>query len=215
MLIELGASVFGVGGTRLGEVDGLVVNAGTKRATYILVDAGLGNRRRHQVGVSAIQSVGSDGVHLESTGRAEAQSPTYVEEEVAYPQRVEPPEVFIPATGVGGPVIADGEAIPGDYPDSKSFFDIAPIDPPPVEIESSLSENEVILGKRTDAFSADEHKLGDVVAVELGDMGTVEAITVSEGLIFKERAVFPLAEIDEFGTNAVHLRLNRTEANAR
>jgi uncharacterized protein YrrD len=214
MLIELGAAVYGVGGAHLGEVDGLVVNAGTKRATYILVAAGLG-RGKHQVGVSAIKSAGSDGVRLETTGRAEAQTPTYAEEEVAFQQRVEPPEVFIPAAGVGGPVVADGGAVPGEYPDSKSFFDLAPIDPPPVEIESSLGENQVILGKGSDAFSADGHKLGDVVALELGDMGTVEGVTVSEGFIFKERKDFPLAEIDEFGTNAVHLRLNHAEADAR
>ena len=36
MHIEFGAPVFGVGGKRLGEVDGLVVNAGTKRASAIL-----------------------------------------------------------------------------------------------------------------------------------------------------------------------------------
>ena len=214
MLIEFGASVIGVGGKRLGEVDGLIVNAGTKRVSSLLVDAGLFDRAKHKVGVSAIQSVDQQGIHLETTARAEAQSPTYAEEEVAFPQRVEPPEVFSPAAGVGGPVVVDDE-VSSEYPHSDSFFDIAPIDPPPVEIESNLLENEVILGKGTDAISSDGHKVGDVVALELGDMGQVDAVTVSEGFIFKERATFNLAEIDEFGTNAVHLKLDRAQAEAR
>jgi uncharacterized protein YrrD len=214
MLIEFGASVIGVGGKRLGEVDGLIVNAGTKRAGSLLVDAGFFDRGKHMVGVSAVASVDQNGIHLETTARAEAQSPTYAEEEVAFPQRVPPPETFIPAAGVGGPIIADDE-VPSEYPHSDSFFEMAPIDPPPVEIESNLLENEVILGKGTHAVSSDGHKVGDVVAFTLGDMGLVDTITVSEGFIFKERATFNLSEIDEFGTNAVHLKLDRAQAEAR
>jgi len=46
-------------------------------------------------------------------------------------------------------------------------------------------------------------------------MGLVESITVSEGLIFKERSTFPLTEVGEFGTNTVHLRVTRSAAEAR
>ena len=45
-------------------------------------------------------------------------------------------------------------------------------------------------------------------------MGLVESISVSEGLIFKERRTFGRIEIDEFGTNAVHLRLTQSTAEA-
>jgi hypothetical protein len=72
----------------------------------------------------------------------------------------------------------------------------------------------VVLGSETHAISSDHQRLGTVTAFELGDFGTVEAIAVSEGLIFKERRSFPLNEIDEFGTNAVHLRLTRSAAEA-
>jgi hypothetical protein len=116
---------------------------------------------------------------------------------------------------VGGPIVADEPPPPGEYPDDSSFFDIAPIDPPPVEIESDLMENEVILGKGTEAISSDGHKVGDVVEVDLGDMGLVEAVTVAEGFIFRERASFPLAEINEFGTDKVHLRLTRAQTEGR
>lgn len=216
MQIEFGASVFGIGGKRLGEVNGLVVDAGTKRARAILLTSGLLDATKQMVDVTAIARADDDGLHLESTGAAtDAQSPVLDSEEVAFPQRVQEPTTFIPAPGVGGPVYADPPAVPGRYPDESSFFEIAPIDPPPVEVLSNLGENEVILGSDTHAISSDDHKLGKVVALRLGEREVVEAITVSEGLIFKQRSEFPLTEIDEFGTNEVHLTLTKAQAESR
>lgn len=216
MQIEFGAPVFGSGGKRLGEVGGLIVDAGTKRARAILVDAGLFDTTKQMVAVSAIVRSDSDGLHLDATtATTSAESPILESEEVAFAQRDEPPTTFLPSAGAGGPVYADTAAVPGDYPDNDSFFEVAPIDPPPVEVESNLGENEVVLGKSTHAISTDDHKLGEVVAFTLGDMGLVDAITVSEGLIFKERSSFSLSDIDEFGTDAVHLRLTRSGAEGR
>ena len=94
------------------------------------------------------------------------------------------------AAGVGGPIYADMPAPSGEYPDESSFFEIAPLDPPVVEVESNLGQNEVVLGSETHASSSDHERLGNVTAFELGDMGLVESITVSEGLIFKEWKAF-------------------------
>ena len=216
MQIEFGAPVFAGGGKRLGEVDGLVVNAGTKRASAILVDAGLFDRGKHMIGVSAITSSDRDGLHLDQpAASSEAASQTLATEEVSMTQREEPPAEFIPAAGVSGRVYADSPPVSGDYPDESSFFEIAPLDPPVVEVESNLGENEVVLGRETDAISSDDERLGNVVAFELGDMGLVESVTISEGLIFKERSTFPLKEVGELGTNAVHLRLTRSAAEGR
>ncbi len=216
MHVEFGASVFGIGGKRLGEVNGIVVDAGTRRARAFLLTSGLFDGTRQMVDTTAIARADKDGLHQETTQAAtDAQSPTVASEEVAFPERVEEPTTFIPAAGVGGPVYADPPAVPGRYPDESSFFEIAPIDPPPVEILSNLGENEVILGDDTHAISSDDHKVGKVVALQLGDREVVEGITVSEGFIFKERADFSLAEIDEFGTDEVHLKLTRDQAEAR
>ena len=215
MQIEFGAPVFGVGGKRLGAADGLVVNAGTKRASAILVDAGLFDRGKHMIGISAITKIDQDGLHLdEPAATSEAGSQTLDTEEVSIAPRVEPPTEYIPAAGVGGGVYADTPATPGAYPDESSFFELAPLDPPVVEVESNLGQNEVVLGSETHAISSDHQRLGNVTAFELGDMGLVESIAVSEGLIFKERRTFRLNEIDEFGTNAVHLRLTQSTAEA-
>ena len=210
MQIEFGAPVFGVGGKRLGEVDGLVVNAGTKRASAILVDAGLFDRGKHMIGVSAVTRSDRDGLHLDEPAAAsEAASQTLDTEEVSMAQRVEPPTEYIPAAGSRRASLRGRPAASGEFPDESSFFEIAPLDPPVVEVESNLGENEVVLGRETDAISSDHERLGNVVAFEIGEMGLVESVSVSEGLIFKERSTFPLTEIDELGTNAVHLRLTR------
>ena len=215
MEIQFGASVFGVGGKRLGDVDGVVVNAGTKRASAVIVDAGLFNRGKHMIGVSAITRSDQDGLHLdEPATTSEAASQTLETEEVSIPQRVEPPTEYIPAAGVGGRVYADTPATSGQYPDESSFFEIAPLDPPVVEVESNLGQNEIVLGSGTHAISSDHQRLGNVTAFELGDMGLIESISVSEGLIFKERREFPLDEIDEFGTDSVHVRLTKSAADA-
>ena len=215
MQIEFGATVFGIGGKRLGDVDGLVVNAGTKRASAILVDAGLFDRGKHMIGVSAITKSDQDGLHLDEPAAAsEGVSQTLDSEEISIAPRVEPPTEYIPAAGVGGRVYADTPAASGPYPDESSFFELAPLDPPVVEVESNLGQNEVVLGSETHAISSDDERLGNVTAFELGDMGLVESITVSEGLIFKERHAFQLDEINEFGTDAVHLSLTKSAAEA-
>ena len=215
MQVEFGASVFGRGGKRLGEVDGLLVNAGTKRATSLLIDEGLFDRGKHMIGVSTIARSDADGLHLEESGSAtKTESSELDSEEVSFAQRVEPPIAFIPAAGVGGTLYADAPPAPGEYPNNDSFFDIAPLDPPSVEVESNLGENEVVLTKGTQAVSNDHHDLGQVVGFELGEMGLVQTITISEGFIFKERVTVALVDIAEFGTDKVHLHLSKAAAEA-
>lgn len=216
MRVGYGDPVIGSGGKRLGHVDGLIVNSGTKRATYVVVDTGLEDRKGHMVGVSAVNRSDQDGLHLdERAASAEKEAPVYDSEEVALPQRVEPETTFIPAAGVGGPVMASEPTLPGKYPDDDSFFEIAPLDPPPVEILSNLEENEVRLPRGTEVLSNDGHKVGEVKAFDLGDMGLVEQISVSEGFLLKHHATFPLDEIGEFGTKKVHLHLDRSAAEKR
>lgn len=216
MDVKIGAEVFGSGGDRIGEVEGLIVNAGTKRATAILIDKGRFDRDKFIIDVSAIDRSDSDGLHLEETAARTAETaPELDSEEIGLPQRVAPPTEFIPAAGVGGPIVADTPSLPGKYPADDSFFVLAPIDPPPVEIFSNLGENEVRLDRGTDVLSSDGHKLGDAVGFALGEMGLVEQITVSEGFLRKHQANFSLSEIGEFGTGKVHLRLSKADAEKR
>ena len=201
MLIRVGDSVFGVGGKEVGKIAGLVVNAGTMRATGILVHSGLFGHNERILGVTGIGTTDERGLHLDTTGPvAASESPIVDSEEVAIAQRVQPEETFIPAAGVGGPVYATDPNVSGKYPDDSSFFEMAPIDPPPVEILSNIGENEVKLTNHTEALASDGHHLGRVESFALGSMGLVDSFTLSDG------KSFTTAQIDEFGTDKVHLK---------
>jgi hypothetical protein len=177
------------------------------------VNAGLFGRSRHVVELSAILSSDDAGLHLDASGETtDKESPVIESEEIAKAQRVEPPITFVAAAGVGGPVYAAGPATPGDYPDDSSFFDIAPIDPPVVEVESNLGENAVILDGKTDVLTRDNETLGRVKGLSLGSFGTIESLTVGEGLLSRERATFLLANITDLGSDRVRLGLTRAEA---
>ncbi len=201
MLIRVGDSVFGVGGKELGKVDGVVVNAGTMRATGILVHSGLLGHVERILAVTGVGSTDERGLHLDTIGPvAKAESPILDSEKVAFAQRVQPEETFIPAAGVGGPVYASEPNVSGRYPDDSSFFEMAPIDPPPVEVLSNLEENEVKLTRHTEVLSSEGHGLGRVESYTLGDMGLVDSLTVSGDTAYTTN------QIAEFGTDKVHLK---------
>ncbi len=124
------------------------------------------DRGKHMIGVSAITRSDQDGLHLdEPAATSEAASQTLDTEEVSIAQRVEPPTEYIPAAGVGGRVYADTPTASGEYPDESSFFELAPLDPPVVEVESNLGQNEVVLGSETHAISSDHERLGTVIGL--------------------------------------------------
>ena len=201
MLIRVGDSVFGVGGKELGKVDGVVVNAGTMRATGILVHSGLPGHVERIPAVTGVGRTDERGLHLDTIGPvAKAESPILDSEKVAFAQRVQPEETFIPAAGVGGPVYASEPNVSGRYPDDSSFFEMAPIDPPPVEVLSNLEENEVKLTRHTEVLSSDGHGLGRVESYTLGDMGLVDGLTVSGDTAYTTN------QIAEFGTDKVRLK---------
>lgn len=216
MQVAYGAPVIGADGKEVGDVAALVVDARTKRAKGVLIGGGHFGGNQRLVEISALSRSDERGIYLdESRAEADAEAETLDSEEVALGQRVAPPTEFIPAAGSGGPVYADAPAAPGQYPDNSSFFVMAPIDPPPVEIERNLSETDVVLKKGTSVVSRDHHKLGEATAFDLGDMGRVDGVTVAEGFIFKHTAAFALADIEEFDDSAVHLRLTKADAEAR
>ena len=216
MQIEFGAPVFGVGGKRLGEVDGLVVNAGTKRASAILVDAGLFDRGKHMIGVSAITRSDQDGLHLDEPAATS---------EAAFADARFGRDIDCPASRTADGVHPRGGsrraslrrhpcAVPGNTL-TKAASSNSPRSTRRWSRSSrTWAKTRSCSASETHAISSDHERLGNVTAFELGDMGLVESITVSEGLIFKERHAFPLTEIDEFGTNAVHLRLTKSAAEA-
>jgi hypothetical protein len=171
------------------------------RARGLLVHSGIFGHNERVMGITGLAMSDERGVHLDTTGpEAVSESPIVESETVAFAQRVQPEETFIPAAGVGGPVYTTEPNVTGKYPDDSSFFEIAPLDPPPVEVISNLGENSVKLTGHAEAISSEGRGLGQIASYTLGDMGTVDAITLSDG------TSFTTAQIDEFGTDKVHLK---------
>ena len=210
MRIAYGTEIRARDGEVLGSVDGLVVAADTRLVRQVLLGSGLFHDQQRLVEVSGLSAEG-DGLRLDLTRDQAEALPQYVRVERALPGRALEEPLFMPASGVGGPVIVDDVGPASDYPDNEGLIDVAPIDPPPVEVQSNLLETEVVLHKGADVVSADGHKVGDLAAVETGDRGTVERLTVRSGFIFTDDREIDGAAVREFDDDRVVLTAGRDE----
>ena len=212
MQIIMGSEVLSSDGEKLGDVDGVVVNAGNRRVQQLLVESGLLRRKRRLVGISAVQAGGSP-LRLDMTKATAAQLPTYLQFEatVESPDNPEMP-MILPASGVGGPVM--DEPIQGaiDYTGSGSFIESAPIDPDPSEVISNLEENDVILGRDTRVVDAGGEDLGGLEQLEIDGDAAVTQIVVSEGILFTHDRTLPGSAITAYGDNRVFVKTSNSSA---
>ncbi|HEU5430278.1 MAG TPA: PRC-barrel domain-containing protein [Thermomicrobiales bacterium] len=213
MRIIMGSEVLTSDGEKLGDVDGIVINAGNGRVQQLLVESGLLRRRRRIVGISAVQAAGGSPLRLDMTKATAEQLPTYIEFEatVESPQTPEMP-MILPAAGVGGPVMA--EPIQGaiDYTGSGPFIESAPIDPDPSEVISNLEENDVILGRDTRVVDLGGDDLGGLEQLEIDGDAAVTQIVVSEGILFSHDRTLPGSAITSYGDNRVYVKTAKSSA---
>ena len=212
MRIDFGQGVY-TGADRVRDVSGLVVNSGTLEVTRILVGHP-GAAAPRLVDASAVASAEGDRVVL-SMSRAEFEAmPELVSHEVATPPRTPEFPTILPASGVGGPLLADtaqtGPGVAGD-----SFFDLAPIDPPTLQVESNLLESEALLRHGSDVVSSDGHKVGTLDEVAFGDLEAVAGLVVRAGFLFHHDLRLPISAVAEFGTDKVYLNVTKDEAERR
>ena len=211
MQVDLGQDVFSSDGKKLGSVRALVVDAGTKEVRRIAVGGGLSGGER-LVDLSAIAGTGPDGVRLDLTAAAAESLPRFVREEHVEARHEDAEPFLLPTGGVGGPIFYDNPTAGAGYPGTGSFFDPAPINPPPVEVESNILETEVMIGKGTDVVGADGRKVGTVDEVFTGDRGTVEAFLVKAGFLFKHDVRIPIAWVKEVDDDRVLLTVTAEDA---
>ncbi len=212
MEVEFGRDVFASDGEKLGTVEGLVVDAGTKELRRIVVGGGLFGGAGRLVDAGAVTRSGPDGVHLDVASTQAESLPRFAREEHVVARREEIEPLLLPSAGVGGPVFYDNPTAGRDYPGGGSFFDPAPIDPPPVEVESNLLESEVMLRKGAEVVGADGEKVGTVDEVFAGDRDGIEAFLVKAGFLFKHDVRVPIAWIAEVDDDRVRLTLSADEA---
>lgn len=213
MRIVLGTDVFGSDGEYFGQADGVVVDAGARRLTRIVIGSGpLGGNDR-MADIALVHAAGEDRISL-IVDRAGAEAlPEYVKETYVHPDRTPGFPVILPASGAGGPVLYDNPDTGMGYP-GGDLFDPAPIDPPEMEVVSNLLTSEVMLPKGSDVVSSDDHKVGDLDEVELDADAHVEAVVVRAGFLFHHDLRLPAAEISEFDDKKVRLTVTKDAAEA-
>jgi uncharacterized protein YrrD len=212
MQIILGSEALTSDGEKLGDVDGIVVNAGNGRVQQLLVESGLLRRRRRLVGISAVEAGGSP-LRLDMTKATAEQLPTYIQFEatVESPQTPEMP-MILPAAGVGGPVMAEPVQGAIDYTGSGSFIESAPIDPDPSEVVSNLEENEVILGRDTRVVDWGGDDLGGLEQIEIDGDAAIVNLVVSEGVLFSHDRTLPGSAITSYGDNRIYVKTSNSSA---
>lgn len=211
MRLDFGQAVYGSDGAHLGKVGGIIINSGTSEVTRILVDHGFGAAPR-LVDISAVESMGApDPVTLNLGEDAFNALPEYATREVAFPPRVPEFPTILPAGGVGGPVIADTSPTGPGYP-GGDLFDLAPIDPPTVEVQSNLLDAESVLRHGSDVVASDGDKVGTLDEVAFGELGEVASIVVKAGFLFHHDLSIPVAEVAEFDDGMVHLKVTKEVA---
>ncbi len=213
MKIDFGQEVQASDGRSVGSVVGLVVNGGTFEVTRVLVKH-RGDESARLVDVSAVQSSGGDRIGLDMSRQAFEAMPMLASQEVATPPRVPEFPTIIPTGGVGGPVLADASDTGPGYP-GGDFFDVAPIDPPTVQVESNLLFSEVVLSHGSDVVSSDGHKVGALDEATVGELGIVDALVVRAGFLFHHDLRIPVSDVADFGTDKVHLKIAKDEAERR
>jgi sporulation protein YlmC with PRC-barrel domain len=207
MRIIMGSEVLTSDGEKLGDVAGIVVNSGNGRVQQLLVGSGFLRHKRRLVGISAVDAGGGSPLKIDMPKTAADQLPTYVELEatVESPQTPEMP-MILPASGVGGPVMA--EPIQGaiDYTGSGSFIESAPIDPDPSEVISNLEENEVILGRDTRVVDLGGDDLGGLDQIEIDGDAAITELVIGSGGLFSHERTLPGSAITAFGDNRIHVK---------
>ncbi len=212
MKINFGQEVQASDGQAVGSVVGLVVNGATFEVTRVLVSHGRGESPR-LVDVSALHPAAGDRISLDLSRQAYEAMPMLISEEIATPPRVPEFPTILPASGVGGPVLADTSDTGPGYP-GGDFFDLAPIDPPTVQVESNLLFSEAVLHRGSEVVSSDGHKIGTLDEASVGELGILEALTVRAGFLFHHDLRIPVAEVADFGTNRLHLKITKDAAEA-
>ncbi|MFM9108699.1 MAG: DUF2171 domain-containing protein [Chloroflexota bacterium] len=210
---DFGQDVLANDGRKVGSLAGVVVDAGSFEVTRLLIDPGLFGGADRLVDVSAVASAAGNSVSLDLDHAAAEALQDYAKEQYVQPNRVPDMPIIMPASGVGGPVMADNPDTGMGFPGGDAF-DMAPINPPRLEILSNLNTNEVILRKGADVIASDYTKVGTVDEVQAGDRGAIAGFIVRAGGLFGHDVSIPIAAVREFGTDKVRLSIDSNAASA-
>ena len=209
MRVVLGAEVSTSDGEKFGSIEGFVVDGGNLRVTPLLIRSGGLIHTDRLIGLAVFSSLGYTATLSVSKEQAE-EFPTYIRRQftVETPRTPSMP-LIMPASGVGGPVMA--EPIQGsiDYRGTGSIIESAPLSPNPSEVLSNLLESQVIIRGDASVIGADGEVLGGVECVDLNGDGDVITLTMGRGVLATSSHDIPGSEITAYGDNRVHVSLTK------
>lgn len=215
--LELGQEVFASDGEKVGTVDRLVINPQTRTVEQLIVHSGFFTREDKLIDTGFIANVDARGVHLNATGDDVHGFPVFAEERFAVASHEDHADagMVIPNAGGTGQLLYDAPFTGRGYPESGSFFDPAPLDPPPVETTSNVPETDVIVSDGTDVIGSDGDKVGTVSDVTLDTDGRLESFVVKAGMLFKHDVRIGADQVAEIGSRHVRLNVTADQADSR
>lgn len=215
--VELGQDVYASDGEKVGTVDRLLLNPEMHSIEQFIIHSGFFTREDKLVEAGLVSSADRNGVRLNASSEEVHALPTFYEEQyaVASPDQLTAGGIIIPNAGGVGQLLYDAPRTGRGYPGTGSFFDPAPIDPPPLEPASNVPETDAIIGEGTDVIGSNGDKLGTVGEVTFGADGQLEAFIVKAGLFFKHDVRVSADQIAEIGSDHVRLNITADEAERR
>jgi uncharacterized protein YrrD len=215
--IELGQDVIASDGEKVGSVDRLVLNPETHAIEQFIVHSGFFTREDKLIEAGLVSSADQNGVRLNVSSDEVHAFPTFVEEHYAAvsADQLTGGGIIIPNAGGVGQLLYDAPRTGRGYPGTGSYFDPAPIDPPPLEPASNVPETDAIISEGTDVIGSNGDKLGTVGEVTVGPNGQLEAFIVKAGLLFKHDVRVSADQIAAIGSDHVRLTITADEAERR
>ncbi len=215
--LELGQDVYASDGEKVGTVDRLLINPQTHAIEQFIIHSGFFTREDKLVEAGLVSSADRNGVRLNASGEEVHALPTFYEEQyaVASPDQLTGGGMITPNAGGVGQLLYDAPSTGRGYPGTGSFFDPAPINPPPLQNQSNAPEADVMIGEGTDVVGSNGDKLGTIGDVMFGADGRLEAFVVKAGLLFKHDVRVSADQIAEIASDHVRLNITADEAKRR
>jgi uncharacterized protein YrrD len=214
--LRIGARVLSSDGHEVGKVDSIVIYPEQQDVFAAIVHKGLIFGKDRIVEADYIERVESDGtIHLNVGRDDEDKLREFVETDYIQPTEEQLRGVndmpFVVSSGNRVLFTPTAEAGYGNYGAGQPFIGGAPSIAPEVTVETNLPEGTMILGKGSEVYDSEGHKVGHVEEVEYGDDGDITGLVVKEGHLFHHSVRVSKAQIKSFGDEMVHLSVRAEE----
>jgi uncharacterized protein YrrD len=214
--VKLGMPVVAADGTRVGKVDGLVVDPDRNEFLELIVHKGFLLTTDRIVDKSAIDDVADGQVYLRIDADAVERLPQFSAKEYAVAMPVD--AAPMPFAMGGGPTTNQaiywkaGSGRREMHGASMNTYQVAVAESAVVEVRSNLPESSVVIDRGTDVITADDRKLGVIEDIVYNERGEISGFVVKGGFIQHHDVVIPIADV--VAITHRYIRLNTTYAQA-